>query len=75
MWVDLSRSLGSILVGLHVLSGLVSPRGRLLHVWLIEFHGQEGSCILMCESLWRDDIIVIASPLLGVIATLDEELA
>lgn len=60
---------------LDILGRLVSPRVWLLYVWLAEVYSQEGSCVLMHEPSWHDDVAVIASQLLGVIATLDEELA
>jgi hypothetical protein len=41
----------------------------------MEVLGWVGSCVLMPESSWLDDITVIASLLLGVVAALNEELA
>jgi len=58
---------------LGVLSQLVSPRGRLLRVWLIEVRGRVGLCVLMHESSWHNDVAVGTSSLLGVVAALVEE--
>jgi hypothetical protein len=60
---------------LVILSGLVSPRGWLLRIWPVEAHGREGSCVLVHEPSWHDDITVIVSLFLVVVAALDEELA
>ena len=75
---DAGRSLGMPWDGpcwLDVLGGFMSPRGQLLHVRPIVVSGREGSRILVLESLWRDDIVVFALLLLGVVAALDRELA
>ena len=53
----------------------MSPQGWLLRVRPIEVHGREGLCILMHESSWHDDVAVVTSSLLGVVAALDEEQA
>ena len=66
-------ALGHSFCWLNVLGGLVSPRGWYLDVWLVENLGREGSCILMLEFSWDDDVAVVASPLRGVVAALDEE--
>lgn len=52
----------------------MSPWGHLLCVGLIKVRGQEGLCILMHEPSLHNYVIVIVSPLLGVIAAIDEEL-
>lgn len=65
LWVDLCW--------LDILDGPVNPRVHLLRVQPAEASGQEGSCALMLEPSWRDDITTITSPLLGAFPAFDGE--
>jgi hypothetical protein len=51
------------------------PRGCLLQVQPALDSDREGSCVLMLEPLWRDDVAVIVSLPLGAVAALNGELA
>ena len=53
----------------------MSPHGRLLCVLPIVVSSQEGSFVLVLESLQCDDVVVFALLLLDVVAALDGELA
>ena len=53
----------------------MSPQGWLLRIQPVEVHEWEGSCVLVHEPRWHDDVIVLASLFLDVVVTLDEELA
>ena len=74
---SVDRSPGLPWVGpcwLNVLGGLMSPRGGLLRVWLAVASSHEGSCVLMLEPSWCDDIMVTVSLFLDTVAALKEEL-
>ena len=74
--VGVGRPLGWLRVDpcwLAVPSGLESPWGQLLCVWPRDALGREGSTILMPETSCHDEIDVVASLLLTVVAVCDGE--
>ena len=42
-------------------------------VWLAMASGREGSCVLVLESSWCDDVAVVVSSLVGPTIALDEK--
>ena len=53
----------------------MSPRGQLLRVWLRDAPDYEGSSVPMPETSCHDDVDVVASLLLAIVAICDGELA
>ena len=58
----------------NILSGLMNPRGLLLHVWLGDDLGHDGSGVLMLKILSCSDVRVLASSLLARATIRDGEL-